>query len=473
MKTKKIIDLNKFNDFNSGQLRADKFYNYNPGETLKNSFGVKMADFPLFKGDTNTYQLDMADLFDGITGLAFTKQYFPNNKNTDYRLLTCSNEYKVYLHQFLCGMQIMFAMPNIQFESTPFIMQCKKDDTDYIMLSGDEKLVVWRTNYVPYTIENVPNITSMCYNDGMIFSTIMDPAYKIWYASDWKFENIGNISENSGYISLEDDIGYARKVVTFDEDIYVFRDYGITKIVNTKGEFTISQAYVSNTRIFPNTVCLCGNEIVFMTIDGIYSFNGARVTKLDIDLSKYLIQNNDSAFASSLGDIYYLALRLNFNDDKSVLCENGDYINNTIVILNITDGSYQILRGVDVVSFCPAKCEAFEKLLVVFNGENSAKIGEISTDESIFLSDPLPKYWSSQNLVDSFNNKMFTKLNIIADEGVKFNLMLDDSSISFTTYQTGMNEFNFKLISKQIKLEISSSNTSARVDKATLEYYEY
>ncbi len=472
MKTKKLIELNKFNNFSSGELRVDKFYNYNPKEKLENSYGVKLAIFPLFKNSEETYSLDLSSQCNAITGIAFTKQYYPEAKVSEYRLIVNSEENYIYLHQFISGMNIMMRIPFIEFEAPPFIITCKKDDNDYIMMSSNEKLVVWRKNYSPYEITNVPTMTSMCYNDGILFCSIESPAYKIWYAKDWQFENIGDIGENSGYLILEDDIGDARKVLTFDEDVYVFRDYGITKIMNTKGELSVNQVYVSNTRIFPNTVCLCGNEIVFMTIDGIYSFNGSSVSKIDIDISKYLTTQNDNAYASSLGDLYYLALKLDFKDDKKVLCENNEYENNALLILNVNDGAYQILRGIDIKNLCPARCEEFEKMLVTFNGTNATKIGEI-VDESVSMNEALPKYWLSQELTNSFNNKMFTKLSITADQGVKFNLMLDDENISFTTYQNGLNEFNFKLISKQIRLEISSIETSAKVDKVVLEYYEY
>lgn len=471
MRNKEKIEITKFNNFNSGDIRVENFYNYEPGETLANSYGIKPAEFPSTATSDTTYSLDMSSTFNAITSIAFTKQYFPQNGITDYRLLVCSNEYKVYLHQFLTNMNFMFAMPNIQFESAPVIMQCKKDDCDYIMLSAKEKLVVWRTNYLPYTIEDVPNITSMCYNDEILFCTIESPAYKIWYASDWTFDNIGNIDENSGYIILDDDIGYARKVLTYDEDVYVFRDYGITKIMNTKGSFSINQIYVSNTRILPNTVCLCGNEILFMTKEGIYSFNGANVAKLDVDISKYLIKNNNNAYASSLGEMYYVALNLDFNDGKLILCESGEYTNNAILILNVETGIYQIVRGIDVLHFCPAKCETFEKMLVTLNGENSAKICEIC-NTSVSQTTALPKFWSSQDLCETHDTKLFTKLSIVADENVKCNLILDDGNIAFTTYTNGLNEFNFKFVTKQIRLEISSFEESAEVKKLTLEYYE-
>ena len=39
---------------------------------------------------------------------------------------------------------------------------------------------LWRTNYNPMTIENVPVITDMCINEGVLYCTLKEPAYKIY-----------------------------------------------------------------------------------------------------------------------------------------------------------------------------------------------------------------------------------------------------------------------------------------------------
>ena len=68
---------------------------------------------------------------------------------------------------------------------------------------------------------------------------------------------------------------------------------------------------------------------------------------------------------------------------------------------------------------------------------------------------------------------MFTKLSVIADEGVTFCLKYDDKILNFTTYTSGINQFSFKIYCKDLKIEIFSSNISAIVEKVTLDYYEY
>ena len=474
MKEKKRIEIDTFNNFNSSNnIYTEKFYNFFPSNKLASSQGVAVAKFPKMYTDMTEEELDIEDLdINSVCGVSYFKMYFPDSQNTQHRILIYGDDNKVYINQLFSGSSMLLWLFNLQFNSPPVSLSYKTDDTDSIILTSSDKMVVWHTNYSPYEIENVPIITSMCMNDEVLFCTIKDPAFKIWYATNLDAENVGQVSAESGYISLEDDLGYSRKILTFNEDIYVFRDYGISKINYIKNDISVSQIYLSNTKIYADTVSICGNVIMFMTKDGIYSFNGVKVTKTDVNIKTLLPSTNEHTTASSLGQKYYLALRLNFNDNKEILCETGDYVNNALVIIDIIDYSYEIIRGVDIKSLLPVKTELFEKMLVTFNTINNSQLGQIVETSSCFDT-RLPKYWQSSNLTNNFNTKLFTKLSIQASENVTFNLIYDDKNISFSTYKDGLNEFCFKILCKQVKLEISSNETNASVDKVVLDYYEY
>lgn len=470
MKSKKSVELKQFNNFNdsSNGIKVERFYNYLPTSTLKNSFGVKNATFPINYTSNEEYELNIINI--NVEGLAYFKQYFAHNGTSTHRLLVYGGDNKVYINQMLDDTSDLFWLYNLTFNSAPITLNYKKDDSDAIILASKDEMKIWRTGYSPYTITDVPIITSMCMSDGVLFCTIDEPAFKIWYATDLDAENIGNISSNSGYISLEDDLGYARKIVTFDQSVYVFRDYGITKINYVKGNISTSQIYFSNTKIFAETIAMCGNCMMFVTNDGIYSFNGIKVHKVDVKFNNLSLNYNNSV-ASSLGNKYYLALKIDFKDNNHILCEQGDYINNAIVAIDVENNSYEIVRGIDVKSFLPVKTEVFEKMLITFNSVYTNKVGEI-VNSSICLDNSLPKLWQSKELLDGHNSKLFTKLSVVADEGVKFKLIYDNKTLSFTTYKQGLNQFMFKINCKQIQLEISSSNASAEVESVFLDYYE-
>ena len=126
---------------------------------------------------------------------------------------------------------------------------------------------------------------------------------------------------------------------------------------------------------------------------------------------------------------------------------------------------------VDIKNLQPLKTDIFEKMLVVFNSHHPDKIGEI-VEHSVCFNENLPKFWSSQQIFASFETKIFTKLVVDADKDFEIKLIYDDNEITFTTYQSGINEFMFKLFGKQLKLEISSNCESANVNKVYVDYYD-
>lgn len=474
MKTKKRIVIDSFANFDKETaMSVEKFYNYKPTKVLSNSLGVKLAGFPKTKTNMEEYNLNItgADLTK-VKGVTYFKQYFPRTGITEYRILLYGDDKKEYLNQLFYQDSNIYWLYNMEFNSAPISLAFKQKDSDAIILSSSDKMLIWKTQYSPYEVKNAPIITSMCMNDGVLFCTIKEPAFKIWYALDLDAENIGNISANSGYISLEDDLGYARKIVCFNQDVYVFRDYGITKINYVKNNISVSQVYQSSTKIFTETVSMGANAIMFMTVEGIYQFNGVKVTHSGIDIGEMLSISNDSACASTLGNKYYLALRMNFKDGKQMLCETGEYVNNALIVVDLDDYSYQIVRGVDIGCLLPVKTPVFEKMLVTFNTMHEACLGEISPTSKCF-DDPLPKFWASNELFAEPETRMITKLKVDADQNVKFNLKYDGKNTSFTTYTSGINEFCFKIICKNLAIEVSSNEQTAQVKKVMIDYYEY
>jgi len=471
MKQKKRLEISRFDNENkTDSICFDKFYNYLPTNNLKSMVGIKNAEFPYSYESDETYNLTMPTGVTKFEGISTFKQHFPNRDNDVYRLLVYGDDKKLYLHQVLKYTDTLHWLYELEFENPPITLAYKKQDSDAIIISDGNKMKIWVTNYSPYTVENTPVITDMCMNEGVLFCCLKEPAFKIWYATDLNPEKVGDISSFSGYISLEDSLGDARRVITFDENVYVIRDYGISKISYIQKSFVVSEVYSSNTKIFENTACVCGNVLLFMTKEGLYSFNGAKVSKNEINFSK-MLNNSDAMNASSLASKYYLACNLNFEDAKQICCENCEYKNNALIVLDVDDYSYEIVRGVDVKKLLPFRTDVFEKMLVLFNSENTDKVGEI-IEKSVYFNENLPKFWASQQIFASFETKIFTKLVVDADKDVEVKLVYDDKEISFTTYQSGINEFMFKLFGKQLKLEISSNQEQANVNKVYVDYYD-
>lgn len=470
MKQKKRVEINRFDiKNNSNEICCDKFYNYCPTGILNDSLGIKNAEFPQNYEFSKFYELVYPDGMTKVEGISLFRQHFKNVANDVYRLIIYGDDKKIYINQLLKSSNMSW-LYQMTFENNPITLAFKKDNEDAVILTDGEQMKIWVTNYTPYSVEGVPIITDMCMNEGVLYCCLKEPAFKIWYATDLNPEKVGEIDSYSGYISFEDNLGNANRVITVDENVYVIRDYGISKITSMKGEFVVSQIYAANTQIYSETACVCGNVLLFMTKEGLYSYNGVKVSKTNLDFYKNLV-NTKNMVAASLGSKYYLACNLNFEDEEKIFCENEEYKNNALIIFDISDNIYQIIRGADIKSLVPIKTDAFEKMIVLFNTDKEDKVGEIF-NKSKYFDENFPKLWLSEQIFSSFEKKLFTKLTVSSTVGVKVKLIYDDKDITFTTYKDGANEFLFKIYGKQLKIEISSEYEHAKVEKVYLDYYD-
>ena len=230
MRRKKVVEINNFNN-NNGLALVKGFYNCNTSKGLKGSRGIKNATFP--KSATNLSEKELkisATGIEQVKGVTYFKQYYADLNKTIHRLLVYGSDNKIYINQLIDDTYDLFWLYGLQVNSPPISLMYKQNDLDYMIIASVDTMYVWRVGYSPYKVEDVPIITSMCMHEGVLFCTVKDPAFKVWYALDLSADRIGHISNTSGYISLDDDVGDARKVVVFNQDIYVFRDYGISKI---------------------------------------------------------------------------------------------------------------------------------------------------------------------------------------------------------------------------------------------------
>ncbi len=467
------IKIQKFDNFDDkNDVICKHFYNFAPFNKLKSSFGIRKLRLPKGQGFEGDMEMDLpASGVSEVKGATFFKQFARDTNRTAYRILILTGENKGYINEMYCVMPTFAWLYRLEFNSCPQSLMYKKDDMDAVILTSVDKMIYWRGTLNPVTIENTPIITSMCINEGIIFCTILDPAHKIWYANDLDAAKIGDVTKNSNYISLNDDLGDAKKIISFNEDVYVFREYGISKIKYVQNEITVSQIYYSNTKILHNTVSICGNYVIFATKEGLYTFNGYKVNKLDINIDYLLTKIDENSCAGSLGDNYYLALNIDFADNQTLHCESEEYKNNAILILDIEDNTYQIIRGVDVNGFTPIRADNYESMLLTFNGQDKDKLGQIC-DTSVCFDEGLTKGWISEEIVPDDKIKMFTKLSIFSTPNVVIKLNHDSGSTTFQTSQNGLNEFNFKIYSKTLTIEILSNAEAVDVSHLVLDYFD-
>lgn len=472
-----LNDFSKFDLQNKGvkhDLKCVKVYNFNTEDNLTAGMGIqKLKIYTRENINSTVLDLDYESLNqEYFNKVMYFKQYFSSTNDTTHRLLFHGSDGNLYLYQMYCNANMLNWTYKLNFTTIPIVLEYKKDGLDTILISANDKLIVWAAGRTPYELENVPTITSMCIHNDILYCTIAGESDNIWFTPSLDPEKIGPESDVSEYITLRDEYGDCKRIINFKEHLYIFRDYGISKLnIYVKNTPTYNQIYVSDSKIFANTVINCGDFIVFMTREGIYRFSGADVTKICDLPSGFICGDNEYAVATNLQEKYYVALKLNFDDEQIIGCENNiEMKNNAIIQLDLNKKSYEIMRGVDIKDMLALKAGFEEKIIATFNSTHKEKIGEITKDGKVF-DEVLPKIYSS-NFVTQDCMQQIVIRNIIVDAsaGVKVKIITEDGQYVFDTYCNGINNFQTIISCRKFKIEIESCESECYVNLVQLEY---
>lgn len=475
-----INDFSKTNSRNDNlksEIGCDTIYNFNNNNgVLKKGMGVR----PLMVYAQNDlkslhYELDYFNLaMESFNKVMYFKQYFASSGNTTHRLLFHGSDKKLYLFQMFSNLNMLNWVYELEFDTIPAVLEYKKDGLDSILISSTDKLVVWSTGKTPYEISNVPTITSMCVYNDELYCTIAGESDKIWYTSTLDPESVGTESDKTKYLTLPSGVGGGRKIIMLKENMYVFCDYGITRL-NTyaKKETKSNHVYVSNCKIYPNTVVLCGDFVMFVTRDGLYKFNGTSVSKVDV-LQKQLQRSfNEYAVATHLGGNYYLALNIDFQDDNIVGCEyygGNELKNNALIKLNLHDYSFEILRGIDVKDMLSLQAGIEEKVVLTFNSGQKNIVGEIFDEGDIFNENCERRYVSNYIVQEDMEPITIRSVKIDASEKVVICIISEHEKVRFKTYCDGLNEFQTIIPCKKFKIDIEGQIEDCYINSVEIEY---
>ncbi len=295
-----------------------------------------------------------------------------------------------------------FIIPSVIYNtSIPNAVNYRLDGKDYMIFSSPTD-GMWRynSNEMAQRIEDGPCIVSMCLHYERLFAIIENgERNRLSFSANLDPTNFNVSLDEGGFIDMQDDRGRLLKVVSFNDYVYVFREFGVARVsaYGDQTSFSVSQLFASSSKIYANSVCVCGDIIMLLTRDGLYSFNGSTTSKVTLGIETLFegIKNEQCASIYHNGK-YYLALKLNFNDGEKIGCENysGGYVNNAIIELDLKTGDISITRGIDICDMLVIDDGVICKLIACFHGEHEKDIAQMTTDGK-FFDTPLKKCWVS------------------------------------------------------------------------------
>lgn len=368
-----------------GYTRLSYNFDYSDG-ALKDGLGVSIPSVKI-SGKFPSYRKSLEIPVDlSIRGVWLFERWDEEVGVLNPFIVIYCNNNKFYYNDFHSEALSWIEMEGLSSYDKPVVTSYNLDGIDTLLIfSKSDGMYTWSYEKGAKKIENAPCINSMCVHYERLFVTSTKNERRVWFSDDLNPTNFNPMLDEGGFIDLVDEFGRANKVVSFEGYVYVFRDYNIARITAyaEQENFSVNQLYIGSGKIFNNTVAMCGNRIIYLATDGLYSFNGSSSTRINLGINNIFDENNEYAVAGCSNGSYYLACRIKFDDDKDN-ATLGEKDNNALIRLDINRGKVTILRGVDIRDISVINDALSSFALVVIKDDVHYKLGMIDNSGKVF-----------------------------------------------------------------------------------------
>lgn len=480
-----VDDFSKGLNFNKEQNVLDlknciSVYNYAFKKgVLTESFGLTNFSCPNYQNSKiKNMEQGYDEIWVNLKNIWFFKMYDESNGGRVDKFMFYGDDGYIYFSRIITKFPLITRYIDVQYNDMPtFNYNIKNNGVDCVLF-GSEKLGVYRFEGQmpdPTFLEDFPNLNSMCENKGMLFGSGYGERNIVYYHHGLDFETWTTTNDEiNGSIELNDDRGKINKVISYLGYVFLIRDFGISKILNfDEGETPeIVHLNLSGSQIFENTVCVCRDKVIMLTKDGLCSFNGTTNEILNFDFNKMLEGvNNEHAVSVFHSGKYYLACRLNFEDNDVVGCENEtEFQNNALICLNVETKEYEIVRGVDIKDMCSVKLNLIDKIGVILNVGETQRVFEFDRSGK-FFENIEPKRWISPltDLGYCDKIKIVKDFSILTKFDAYVSIFTEKESKKFLVKGSEiLNKFKVNLKGKQIGVKIESFTEKAYISNLKL-----
>lgn len=319
-------------------------------------------------------------------------------------------------------------------------------DDSIIMTSPTDKMYVWDGVGAPRRVEDSPYITSMVLHYERMFATTAGESNAVYFSDDLDPTNWNDTDlTEGGFIQLLDERGRLLKVVDFLNYVYVFREYGISRLTAyaDQEDFNAVNLYVAGGKIYEGGVCACGDTILLTGADGLYSFDGYSATR---KLRAVKFRPSPAASAVYSDGKYYLA----------ACTERDDGVNDTLVVYDISEGTFS-LSSLPIARLCKLDGEVFAVM-------SDGRAGKVSKCGELFGA-PLVKVWESG--VSDFGSpdvKTVSEITLRTDGDITVTVECDGKARDFAVSGgAGIKRFRPGVSGRTIRLRVISQSAGARV----------
>lgn len=407
----------------------------------------------------------------GIEKIIYFYKYNSELNKREDKIVFISSGLEVYYVNLYAEIKQLSKLRTVSFTSLPVALRYRLDGEDVLIFSSEtDNMVVWDGTNNPYEVLDTPNISSMAVHFERLFATVDGEKNSVWFSDELDPTEWSVSLDDAGFIELVDERGALQKVVSFNDYIYIFREYGISRLsaFGDQTQFSCSNLYVSSGKINPDSVCVCGDKILFLSNDGLYKFDGVDTVKiLDSIDAGFKNLDNQKAMSCFYDSSYFLAC--NFMDN------NGIYLN---TILEIDTENYRlknIVKGVDVKFITSIVTNTFSGVVAIVrqNTKNAFSICKLVKNGS-FLGVPTKKVWKSQttNIGDSYSKKVLRNIYIEAETPIILRVFSDGTKNEFVFSSKSFQSKKCIIFGNEFYFEVECNHSNCLIKNLKFDFYK-
>ena len=349
------------------------------------------------------------------------------------------------------------------FTSPPTAVPYNYYDSDVLIISGEGEGTYVLKNTELNPVPNAPDVSSLCVQSERLIIVSPEGNSKIWFSEDFNPENWNVSLTEAGYVELYDALGKIKRAVSFNGYVYVFKEYGISRLYlnGAQSDFSVACVLKSGSLIYSDTVTVCGDFITYMTGDGIYAFNGLSASKISGESDAFLRSGGDrTARGEYLDGKLYLLIRAKICGAIKPIVFKYDFYKkrSEIIMLKKFNSITKILTGNGGVIALTAENEA-----------SPLKIG----GKGLCLEENFEKYYKSGKLDFGILQKIkvLNKVKIFSEQEATLTLISEYGEKRFAL-KNGINELTVNLKGETFTYVIKSEVKNSLILKPTF-YLSY
>ena len=190
-----------------------------------------------------------------------------------------------------------------------------------IFCSAADDMKVYDGNTLT-VVENAPKVDCACLHYDRLFVTTLNDKNTIMFSDDLDPTGWEVGPDEAGYITMTDERGAIVGIISFLNYLYVFREYGISRLTayGAQESFNLNHLFLTTGKIVKDTVRVCGETVIFLTEQGLFQFDGSNAKKI--------LSNLDGLFEGCDNDLADAAIAtLERNKENSLAALDQEKLN--------------------------------------------------------------------------------------------------------------------------------------------------